>query len=40
VHQDYRDFLGALAECTVVGLESQVQSLEDVFMKYYGKEDV
>ncbi len=39
VRHNYGEFFAALADCSVVGLESQSQSLEDVFMKYYAKED-
>ncbi len=35
----YRDFLSRLSECAVVGLHSEVQTLESVFMKYYGREE-
>ena len=38
VRHNYQELFAALADCSVVGLESQSQSLEDVFMKYYGKE--
>ena len=38
VGQNYKQFFSALAKCGVVGLFSQQQSLEDVFMKYYGKD--
>lgn len=37
VGHNYKQFFEALAKCSVVGLFSQQQSLEDVFMKYYGK---
>jgi ABC-2 type transport system ATP-binding protein len=37
VGHNYREFFEALAKCSVVGLYAQQQSLEDVFMKYYGK---
>ncbi len=36
VMNNYREFFAALARCEVVGLESRAQSLEDVFMRYYG----
>ena len=38
VTHNYREIFLALAECSVVGLESEAQSLEDVFMRYYGRE--
>ncbi len=34
---DYDQFAAALARCSVVGLDMVPQSLEDVFMHYYGK---
>lgn len=37
VNQNYREFFEILSACNVIGLESKQQSLEDVFMKYYGK---
>lgn len=39
VMNNYREFFAALAGCEVIGLESRAQSLEDVFMRYYGPED-
>ena len=39
VGQNYKEFFETLAPCSVVGLYAEQQSLEDVFMKYYGKED-
>ncbi len=38
VGQNYREFFETLATCGVVGLYAEQQSLEDVFMKYYGKD--
>ena len=38
IGHNYREFFQALAKCNVVGLYSREQSLEDVFMKYYGKD--
>ena len=38
VGENYREMLKLLAECNVTGLESRHQSLEDVFMKYYGED--
>ena len=38
VGTDYKSFFEMLAPCSVVGLEADQQSLEDVFMKYYGKD--
>jgi ABC-2 type transport system ATP-binding protein len=38
VGHNYKEFFEALAKCGVVGLFAQAQSLEDVFMKYYGKD--
>ena len=38
VGQNYKEFFETLANCGVVGLFAQQQSLEDVFMKYYGKD--
>lgn len=37
VGHNYSEFFETLARCRVVGLYAQEQSLEDVFMKYYGK---
>lgn len=39
VMHNYTEFFNLLSGCSVVGLESESQSLEDVFMKYYGLED-
>ena len=39
VMDNYRELFAALARCEVVGLESRAQSLEDVFMRYYGSEE-
>ena len=36
VRNNYRQVLGALSGLEVIGLESRSQSLEDVFMRYYG----
>lgn len=38
VGKNYSQMFGLLAECNVTGMESLHQSLEDVFMKYYGKD--
>jgi ABC-2 type transport system ATP-binding protein len=38
VGKNYPEMFRLLAECNVTGLESLRQSLEDVFMKYYGKD--
>ena len=38
VGTNYKKFFETLANCSVVGLFAQEQSLEDVFMKYYGKD--
>ena len=38
VGTNYREFFETLAKCSVVGLFAREQSLEDVFMKYYGKD--
>ena len=38
VRNNYRDLFRALSGCDVQGLESRSESLEDVFMKYYGQE--
>ncbi len=40
VMDNYRELFAALARCEVVGLESRAQSLEDVFMRYYGSEEL
>lgn len=37
VQNNYKEFFEILATCSVTGLEVVEQSLEDVFMKYYGK---
>lgn len=39
VMDNYRELFAALARCEVAGLESRAQSLEDVFMRYYGSEE-
>ena len=38
VGQDYTEFFAKLAGCSVIGLDADQQTLEDVFMKYYGPE--
>lgn len=38
VRNNYQDLFRALARCDVQGLESRSESLEDIFMKYYGQE--
>ena len=38
VPNNYRELFQALSGCTVQGFESRTESLEDVFMKYYGQE--
>ena len=38
VGKNYAEMFGLLAKCSVTGMESLRQSLEDVFMKYYGKD--
>ena len=38
VGKNYREMFNLLAGCNVTGLESKHQSLEDVFMKYYGED--
>ena len=37
VGHNYSDFFARLAGCSVVGLYASEQTLEDVFMKYYGR---
>ncbi len=37
VGQNYKKFFETLAKCNVVGLYTQEQSLENVFMQYYGE---
>ncbi|MBC8452390.1 MAG: ABC transporter ATP-binding protein [Spirochaetes bacterium] len=39
VGENYRELFTLLAKLEVTGFSSQQQSLEDVFMKYYGTED-
>lgn len=34
----YTDFFKILAQCHVLGLDKRQQSIEEIFMKYYGKE--
>ncbi len=38
VKQNYNEFFELLSSVNVIGLEAKQQSLENVFMKYYGKE--
>ena len=38
VGKNFKEMFLLLAKCNVTGLESKQQSLEDVFMKYYGKD--
>ncbi len=37
VNQNYTNFFETLAKCSVIGLDSEQLSIEDIFMKYYGK---
>ncbi len=37
-NKPYKEFLSILSKCEITGLEVKQQSLEDIFMKYYGKE--
>lgn len=37
-NKPYPEFFAALAKCHITSLEAKHQSLEDIFMKYYGKE--
>ena len=37
---NYEQFITALAKCTVLGLDVATQSLEQIFLKYYGREVV
>jgi len=39
VRNNYDEFFKILSSCHVTGLEVKQQSLEDIFMKYYGEED-
>jgi len=38
VSGNYKQFIEALARCTVLGLDVATQSLEQIFLKYYGRE--
>lgn len=40
VQQNYKEFFRLLSDVEVINLEAKQQSLESVFMKYYGKEGV
>jgi len=40
VSGNYNQFIDALAKCNILGLEVATQSLEQVFLKYYGREAV
>jgi ABC-2 type transport system ATP-binding protein len=40
VSGNYDHFINALAECTVLGLDVATQTLEQIFLKYYGREAV
>ncbi|WP_304943021.1 ABC transporter ATP-binding protein [Vallitalea guaymasensis] len=40
VNNNYKEFFKILSDCSVIGLEAEQQSLENVFMKYYGKDGV
>ena len=35
--KDYKDLFKVLAGCSIISFKSNHQSLEDLFMKYYGK---
>ncbi len=37
---NYEQFIAALGQCTVLGLDVATQSLEQIFLKYYGREVV
>lgn len=37
-NKPYPEFLEILSKCQITGLEIKQQSLEDIFMKYYGRE--
>lgn len=37
---NYEQFIAALNQCTVLGLDVATQSLEQIFLKYYGREVV
>ena len=37
---NYEQFIAALAQCNVLGLDVASQSLEQIFLKYYGREVV
>lgn len=38
ISKNYQEVFAVLSTCSVVGLESRQQSLEDLFMKYYGRD--
>lgn len=38
ISNDYNNMLSTLAECKVTGLEAAVQTLEQIFIRFYGKE--
>ncbi|MGM0689738.1 MAG: ABC transporter ATP-binding protein [Bacillota bacterium] len=40
VSGNYNQFIDALGRCNIIGLEVATQSLEQVFLKYYGREVV
>jgi ABC-2 type transport system ATP-binding protein len=37
---NYDSFINALSKCTVLGLDIATQSLEQIFLKYYGREAI
>ena len=40
VSGNYEQFIAALTQCTVLGLDVATQSLEQIFLKYYGREAI
>jgi ABC-2 type transport system ATP-binding protein len=34
----YEDFFNTLAKCSITSIETEQQSLEEIFMKYYGED--
>ncbi len=40
ISDDYSSLLKTLSNCTVTSLDAAAQSLEQIFIRYYGKEAV
>ncbi|MDN5809867.1 MAG: hypothetical protein L0H13_07015, partial [Staphylococcus equorum] len=39
INGNYNELLNMLANCNVVNVDTSTQTLEEIFMRYYGKEE-